>query len=201
MASGQFTQQDPIGIAGGLNLYGYAGGDPINFSDPFGLCPWCPAVIGGVVGVVTEGLSQAASRSFNGNALVTAGATGALSGQFAALKVGKSAMLMGQAAIGGLGGLLGGGDQRSFGSGGDIAQGAVFGFLGEAGGQLLEGVAGEALESFPGYLDEFVAHHAAQGVPRAELDRFRGVVMEVFENRRSELAGFVAGLVQGAVNR
>jgi hypothetical protein len=36
---GQFTQEDPIGIAGGLNLYGYANGDPINFSDPFGLCP------------------------------------------------------------------------------------------------------------------------------------------------------------------
>ena len=36
---GLYTQQDPIGIAGGLNLYGYAHGDPINFSDPFGLCP------------------------------------------------------------------------------------------------------------------------------------------------------------------
>ena len=35
--SGLFTQEDPIGIAGGLNLYGYANGDPINFSDPFGL--------------------------------------------------------------------------------------------------------------------------------------------------------------------
>ena len=33
------TQEDPIGLAGGLNLYGYAGGDPVNFSDPFGLCP------------------------------------------------------------------------------------------------------------------------------------------------------------------
>lgn len=28
---------DPIGLAGGLNLYGFAGGDPVNFSDPFGL--------------------------------------------------------------------------------------------------------------------------------------------------------------------
>ncbi|MBK8245984.1 MAG: RHS repeat-associated core domain-containing protein [Gemmatimonadetes bacterium] len=35
--SGRFTQEDPIGLAGGLNLYGYAGGDPVNFSDPFGL--------------------------------------------------------------------------------------------------------------------------------------------------------------------
>ena len=32
-----FFQQDPIGLAGGLNLYGFAGGDPVNFSDPFGL--------------------------------------------------------------------------------------------------------------------------------------------------------------------
>lgn len=39
---GPVTQEDPIGIAGGLNLYGYANGDPINYSDPFGLrpCPW-----------------------------------------------------------------------------------------------------------------------------------------------------------------
>jgi RHS repeat-associated protein len=38
-ASGRFTQEDPIGIGGGLNLYGFAGGDPVNYSDPFGLCP------------------------------------------------------------------------------------------------------------------------------------------------------------------
>lgn len=37
--TGKFTQEDPIGLAGGLNLYGYADGDPINNSDPFGLCP------------------------------------------------------------------------------------------------------------------------------------------------------------------
>jgi RHS repeat-associated protein len=36
--SGRFTQEDPIGLAGGLNLYGFAAGDPVNFSDPFGLC-------------------------------------------------------------------------------------------------------------------------------------------------------------------
>jgi len=38
-AKGRFTQEDPIGLAGGMNLYGFGGGDPVNFSDPFGLCP------------------------------------------------------------------------------------------------------------------------------------------------------------------
>ena len=35
--TGRFTQRDPIGLAGGINQYGYAGGDPVNRSDPFGL--------------------------------------------------------------------------------------------------------------------------------------------------------------------
>ncbi len=37
--TGRFTQEDPIGLAGGLNLYGFANGDPVTFSDPFGLTP------------------------------------------------------------------------------------------------------------------------------------------------------------------
>jgi RHS repeat-associated protein len=37
--TGRFLQEDPIGLAGGLNAYGFAGGDPVNYSDPFGLCP------------------------------------------------------------------------------------------------------------------------------------------------------------------
>ncbi len=38
-ATGQFTQTDPIGIAGGLNTYGFAAGDPVSYDDPYGLCP------------------------------------------------------------------------------------------------------------------------------------------------------------------
>jgi hypothetical protein len=37
--TGQFTQSDPVGIAGGLNVYGFASGDPVSYGDPFGLCP------------------------------------------------------------------------------------------------------------------------------------------------------------------
>lgn len=35
--TGRFTQEDPIGMAGGINVYGFANGDPVHFADPFGL--------------------------------------------------------------------------------------------------------------------------------------------------------------------
>jgi hypothetical protein len=37
--TGSYTQEDPIGFAGGVNLYAYAGSNPVSYSDPYGLCP------------------------------------------------------------------------------------------------------------------------------------------------------------------
>jgi len=36
--TGTWLQQDPIGVNGGANIYGYADADPVNRSDPSGLC-------------------------------------------------------------------------------------------------------------------------------------------------------------------
>jgi len=50
--SGRYIQADPIGLDGGWNRFGYAGGNPLNAIDPLGLyesSPWLRALVPGQV--------------------------------------------------------------------------------------------------------------------------------------------------------
>jgi RHS repeat-associated protein len=67
--TGRFTQEDPIGIAGGLNLYGFANGDPVNYSDPFGLCPPCLPGLDVAVGIQVAAQAIAMDREERANTI------------------------------------------------------------------------------------------------------------------------------------
>lgn len=44
---GRFLSEDPIGISGGLNLYAYAGNDPVNVADPSGMAATTHIIVWG----------------------------------------------------------------------------------------------------------------------------------------------------------
>ncbi|MFF4418363.1 RHS repeat-associated core domain-containing protein [Streptosporangium sp. NPDC001559] len=46
---GRFISEDPVGVDGGANLYGYAAGDPVNATDPSGNNPLLVACAGGAL--------------------------------------------------------------------------------------------------------------------------------------------------------
>ena len=95
--SGRWTQEDPIGVAGGLNLYAFNGNNPVAYSDPFGLCPTCgPALIAGLaVGGIRLGANLLSGRP----AFENVGRDGILAGA-AVLTLGAAVPLMAAATTG-----------------------------------------------------------------------------------------------------
>lgn len=53
--TGRWLSPDPIGLAGGLNLYCFCGNDPVNRTDPSGLCSELKGVAKAGVAFATSG--------------------------------------------------------------------------------------------------------------------------------------------------
>ncbi len=58
LTTNRWTQEDPMGLAGGMNLYSFAGNNPVSFTDPYGtfsLKKWLGAIVGFAAIVVSGG--------------------------------------------------------------------------------------------------------------------------------------------------
>jgi RHS repeat-associated protein len=101
--TGRWTQEDPIGVAGGTNLYQFNGNNPVMYTDPFGLVcnPPGSCILKGIAGGAVAGATMVATADAI-LALPTAGASAVTS----------PVTVTGGAIIGGAaGGLIGAGEE------------------------------------------------------------------------------------------
>jgi RHS repeat-associated protein len=70
-AVGKYVESDPIGLAAGINTYGYVGGNPISYTDPLGLfitsvdaaCAIDPNFCAGILGQIVQNAATISGNS------------------------------------------------------------------------------------------------------------------------------------------
>ena len=104
---GRFIKKDPIGLDGGKNVYLYANGNPILYSDPEGEIPVpiVAAIVGGLIGAAAGGFNADSGDNFLaelGRGFVIGAATGFLGGVGAFGSAPASLALSGGSRFGGV---------------------------------------------------------------------------------------------------
>ncbi len=124
---GRFLSPDPLGLGGGdVNLYAYAGNNPLRFNDPKGQCPWC---VGAVVGAAIGAASGGATAYLTGGDVWQGVVVGGLSGLVIGGTLGAGTTYV----VGALGA-----SETTAAFAGGVASGYAGGFAGSAGPQAVE---------------------------------------------------------------
>ena len=90
--TGRWLNRDPIGEAGGINLYGYVGGNPVMWIDPDGRSPLIVigAVIGGVSGAIGAANATGGWNWSNAGTIAAGAVVGTVFGSVGAVPIGAS---------------------------------------------------------------------------------------------------------------